>query len=343
MADFDFDELDRAVAGALNTTPSSAQPASPVSTPDGAPVTPTSEPVSPQPSTPAPATRRTSGRFMDMVHPASDMRTSRPETTPTTESVPSATPLDPAPVADPFTSSFEDLPRKADENSKPLESPFLPDAKVEKRPLGGVGIFPPETPAQADPTPTPVPTPAPFIPTEPGELPVDTSDPHVMPDPIDFALQNQPEEVKEESSQAAVSEEKAPSPDTSTAPELSEKPFVDAEPAQLEEQLASIEAESIELPSEVDTTHPRPEAPAAADSSESAPSGPTSITQQYKEQPSSTVESGAIFDTEAYHQPLVHHAAKKKSSVWIILGILALVLVGAGAGVAFYLYILPTL
>lgn len=335
MADFDFDELDRAVAGALGTSPTPASPSEP---PRTEPVTPA--PASTQtPPTPAPAARRSAGRFMDMVHPTSDMRSSRPEAASQPEPMPQATS---SPSSDPFTSSFEDLPSTPEEVSKPLESPFLPDAKVEKRPLGGVGIFPPEPSSQAPTNESP----APFVPTEPGELPVDDSDVHTMPDPIDFALQNQPAEEPKPAEisqpEQALKEEQVVS-EPETTPELDEAPFVDAEPAQLEEQLASIEAETVEIPSEVDTTHPRPETPTEQAPAEPTPTGPTSISQQYQEQPSSAAESGAIFDTEAYHQPLMHHAPKKKSGVMVIVWILVLILIGAGAGVAFYLYILPTL
>ena len=72
------------------------------------------------------------------------------------------------------------------------------------------------------------------------------------------------------------------------------------------------------------------------------PTGPTSITQQYKEQPSSNQQSGAIFDTESYHQPVIK-PAHKKSSWLIIVWILLLVLLGAAAGWAVYTFVLPML
>jgi hypothetical protein len=72
------------------------------------------------------------------------------------------------------------------------------------------------------------------------------------------------------------------------------------------------------------------------------PAGPASITQQYTEQPSANQQSGSIYDTENYHQPLAHNA-KKRSGAWVILWIFLLVILGAGAGVAFYFYVLPML
>lgn len=73
-------------------------------------------PVAPRPS---------GGRFMDVVHPSSDMKTSLPQQAPTpvvTSSVPTERVEPPAPTVTPDIE---------------LTSPFLADAKVEKRPLGG--------------------------------------------------------------------------------------------------------------------------------------------------------------------------------------------------------------
>lgn len=327
MSDFDFDELDRAVNGALSTSPT-PEPSSPQGEPT--PQEP-QEPGTSRPS-PAPATRRSSGRFMDMVHPTSDMRSSRPETATTPEPKLEETSSEAS-----GSMSFESTPINEQSIdgavSQPLESPFLPDAKVEKRPLGGVGVFPPSTPETA--------------PFEARSSESESSaDPHLMPDPIDFAQQNQqqPEQPIDPVESPLEEKPQEPADLTESTVEEEKSPLSDdiTPEAQLETRLADIESETpeaIDLPTEVDTTHPQPEMPVESE----VPTGPTSISPQYKEQPSSTQESGAIFDTEAYHQPLMHHATKKKSGAWVILWILILVILGAGAGVAFYLYILPTL
>lgn len=73
------------------------------------------------------------------------------------------------------------------------------------------------------------------------------------------------------------------------------------------------------------------------------PVGPTSITQQYKEQPSTGEQStGAIYNTDAYHKPLVKPAKSKSSWMWVVW-ILILIIVGVGAGVAVYKYAIPLL
>lgn len=153
MTDFDFDELDKAVNGAL-TAPADSDSG------DSNNVIVSRETVPQRPA--APAVRRSAGRFMDMVHPASDMRSNRSSVAPRPTETPAPAPNEtvspvtppsistPEPVPAPPVSSMEfeeiadtsardtqlseiELP----EQQKPLESPFLPDAKVEKRPLGG--------------------------------------------------------------------------------------------------------------------------------------------------------------------------------------------------------------
>lgn len=99
----------------------------------------------------SPAVKRPStGRFLDMVHPSADMRGSSQSSV----SVPSRS----TPVA-----SHLPKPSKPPVPSSPAalsQSPFLPDAKVEKRPLGGE---PPTGDAEPDEDPVspPVDTPEP--------------------------------------------------------------------------------------------------------------------------------------------------------------------------------------
>lgn len=289
MSDIDFDELDRAVNGALGGKPvqreqsPTPQPESPSPSPvvertriDSAPT----PPVLDRPSLSAPAARRASGRFMDIMHPSSDMRTptsqapviNKPEPTHFTEVV--------KPIENLDTPAW----------NEPLESPFLADAKVEKRPLGGTPV---EAPAKT------------FdfkgLLDEPEEELIEAPEPQerieapALPDPIDFAQESKPiEEAENIPAELLAVEKEAPT-----------EPFVATRPVE-------------------------------------EPTGPTSITQQYKEQPSSTQQSGAIFDTESYHQPVIKPTHKKPSWL-IIVWILLLVLLGAAAGWAVYTFVLPML
>lgn len=63
-----------------------------------------------------------------------------------------------------------------------------------------------------------------------------------------------------------------------------------------------------------------------------------SISQQYKEEPSSdNGETGAIYDTATYHKAL-EHPAKKKSGWSVVLWILGLILLGGIGGVAYFYF-----
>lgn len=276
MQDFDFDEIDRAVSSTLDPKPKTED--KPVDNSTSIDVT-RSQPSS---ASSTPAMRRSSGRFMDVVHPSSDMRSSgaSERSTPRPPEPREETPA-PAPETkhtdwpDPldFHGFKEDTPteepaveeKKQDDTPAPLESPFLTDAKVEKRPLGAFSTE--ETPL------------------------LEASDEELLPAET---------ETHDEPAQPEIIAAPEPEPEPESEPE--------PEPAPVEE-----------------------------------PIGPTSITQQYKEQPSTTDQpSGAIYDTEAYHQPLAH-PEKKRSGALIIVWIVALIVVGAGVGAGVYFFVLPML
>ena len=285
MQDIDFDELDRAVSSATGA---------PVETP-----APSDDSVTVKNSAPAasstPAARRSSGRFMDVVHPSSDMRPATPERStprppeprveePTERSTDWPDPLDfHGFTGDELDDKKDEEPKEAVEPSKaeetepatPLESPFLSGAKVEKRPLGAFSFDAPEKPAEPE---KPAADETEKAPEEPKLL-----------EPSDEELLEEKTEPKEE------------------------------EP---------VESEPVSEPAPA----PEPE----------EPTGPTSITQQYKETPTKEEESGPIYAAEATTLALTH-APKKRSSALIIVWIFALILVGVGAGVAIYFFVLPSL
>ena len=310
MQDIDFDELDRAV----NSVTQPDAPAVSTPAPDST-VPVVTKPVRPTLSSPTiPAARRSGGRFMDVVHPSSDMRSSSPITVPVQRPMPRFEP--PVETVKPVSSNDwpdpldfhgfktdEPQVEKPDELKvpevikqpveekeddfivTPLESPFLTDAKVDKRPLGA------------------------FSSTE------TTPAPELSDAAKDFA--------------ASIAEPETP------LLEESDEELLTVETETREEPIAAPQpmAEPISNPEPIS-------APVVA---EEEPVGPTSITQQYKEQPSTTDQpSGAIFDTEAYHQPLAH-TVSKKSSALVIVWIAALILVGGGAGAAVYFFVLPLL
>ncbi len=311
MKDFDFDELDRAVSSALSGNskgPSSASvsPAQSRSTAPSSTVTtaPTGETVltlegvapepflgvAPEPKAETPVARRPTGRFMDIVHTSSDMR---PTAGPVARPV-SPTPMAPVqPVAEGSTTENEVLAAvpeaPVEEGAAPLESPFLPDAKVEKRPLGGPALLSqPDEPRLEAPDELQL--------AAPEEPPVEEV---ALADPLDF--------YKSSVEQAAEPE----APVTEQLPAASESP-----------------ADFIDIDATVE--------------SEEAYTGPTSITQQYQEKEEVPAESGAIYDTETYHQPIAA-ATKKKSGLRGIVWVLVLAGVGAALGAGFYFFVLPLL
>lgn len=137
MSEFDFEELDRAVTSALGRSTNDTVPAR-SSDPSAASDPVQRGQVAPRMSVPA---RRANGRFMDVVHPSSDMRT--PDNTPTSSQASSARPSimpepnfvapepEPAPAPQAVATEAPQVPE-----TPPLESPFI-QTDVEKRPLGG--------------------------------------------------------------------------------------------------------------------------------------------------------------------------------------------------------------
>jgi hypothetical protein len=380
MKDLDFDELDKAVTSLMGSVPtvdetvkpdddvktliltpskplvadgfgmtpslpitSSADtslvptPSNPVPVAQAAP-TPAPAPMSAAPQV-SPAARR-AGRFMDVVHPSSDMTKSTinvsrhsgtieplsnniiPSETPVEVETPTAVvsgtpqpaelqnniadmsshvasdwpdPLDmphatPVPQEESSSaqSTFGDKqePAPADDvqtSIEPLNSPFLPDAKVEKRPLGGAPTGVTELDAAVVDAPAPA------------------SDPQTTPPEVILPEELQGDLMAIESRQAST--------------------VIGTEPPRAP------------APSPVVAPRPSVQAPGRS-------TGPTSIQQQYKsEQSTGDQTNGSIYDTDSYHKPL-QHPVKKKSSVALIIWIVVLLIIGAGGGAAAYFYLL---
>ena len=275
--------------------------------------------------------RASSGRFMDIVHPSSDMRSSGTSKSKFRPPVSHGHTNDNGHADDHgyshghgyghggnkaeavSTSNAHSAVKNAtaksslDEFAKPLESPFLPDAKVEKRPLGGAG----------------------------GPLPVSSPASASAPASALATLEFESAPVSVSSVETSKSVSKQPfTTDLPKEPLLDEpdEPRLEA-PDELRLDDGDDSANSAN--SNANTTT------ANAAGGTSSYNGATSIHQQYKEQPSATsAQPGALYDTEAYHQPL-QHAEKKHSGFWVIFWILLLVLVGAGIGAAAYFFVIP--
>jgi hypothetical protein len=218
---------------------------------------------------------------MDVVHPSSDMRSSLD--VPQRPLSPSMTPVQavaPQPVASLSTESkpvastnnWAGLPNYQPPAAAP-ESPFLPDTKVEKRPLGA---FSNETPAIEE------------------EL--------LLPE----------------------------KPEPATTNELDSVPDKPSIPAELDKAVLGVEPGS--------STHKNDAEMSSNPLSYSSANG--SISQQYAEKPViDKPVTSSIYDNGVYNAA-TSKPAKKKSSWLIVIWIIILLIVGVGAGLAFY-YFMP--
>jgi hypothetical protein len=196
------------------------------------------------------------------------------------------------------------------EDPQSLTSPFIADAKVEKRPLGGA------------PTDSPVDEPdhAPVL----GVLAIDSISTELdssdqLPPTPDVVEAHLPPELQ--SDLMAIETDGG-----TTAPAVKVREEVETVP---------VSAPVVEVQKTPDVAAPIAETkPVAVEGA--AVSGPTSIPQQYHEEPSTSDESnGSIYDTDSYHQPLAHPAKTKSGWLWIIW-ILLLLIAGGGGAVALY-------
>lgn len=186
------------------------------------------------------------------------------------------------------------------EQVESAQTPFVPDAKVDKRPLGAFA-----TPEETAPTEIEAPT-ASTVPSE--EAPEFNSDVNSVESA--GLSHDESEEVAALGDAGAVA-----------APESDEvMPVVDTPPAGSEETPAAPVAEQpVSVP------------PAAGQSA--------SIPQQYKtaETPQTEESTHPLFDSEEYHQPLLPDGKKKsKKVVLIVILLIVLLLIGGGLGYIAY-------
>lgn len=348
MKDLDFDELDKAVnslmANGGKDSDVSQAPTIPPTSSDSVPVSVTSSPTkAPSPAVPsrsAPLAARRGGRFMDVVHPSAKKEATPPVSrqaptiqpttpdslSPGTKQTELETPeptLPPAQQVKPQTNDWPDplelmagdpdknteldnaesaaipaditpkvMPESLPSDELPLSSPFLPDTKVEKRPLGGAA------PEMSD---------ALMTEDENAQLP---------------ALPRDVEPVLPEELHGDIASIEADNSTTDPSRHATQQPAAE------------------EVPTKKEDFHPKLSEPlksVVTVAETTVPSGPTSISQQYKEEPSSGDQhSGAIYDTDSYHQPLSHPMKKKSGWSWVFW-ILLILLIGAGSGAALYL------
>ena len=219
--------------------------------------------------------------------------------------------VEPAPVIESTEMSEPELITEP----APLTTPFLPDTKVEKRPLGsntnltdGTDGSSASAGVKAEDTPVAVDLPAELS----GDvLAVESND---LTRHIEAELKGQQENS---TPGQEVTTDKAVNPDAPLA-------VTQRAPTEI-------------VPATVEVAPPQAEASEPVQDEMS--SARASIMQQYTEQPSTGDQSsGSIYDTATYHQAIQPDATAKKHSPvkWVILIIILLVIGAAGGAAAFY-------
>lgn len=405
MAESEFDELDKAVASVLGTPTTTT--VSDDSSPETAPSDSSPEPSSPSSvskneiirhhadQTHAPLTQvsqrpaRPTGRFMDVVHPSSDMRpqqrvaprfslspelekelassstpeakpaseasslgeTSQPQKAALSDSYTLPDPLDfhhfndqedekkdttpfipsvPTPKDSTPSEPVKEEPEEAsvpfiETSPEPLTSPFLTDAKVEKRPLGAFST------TSSDEKPE-VPTPPSSTPVEPRTTqPEDLVSEEGLPAELHSDLLS----IEAAESVPVTPKSSVTEQPLSSTPAVTTPTSVSSTPIEKKADVSLVASSSRE--------RTLPKAPESASSSAPEVTPVPSIVQQYKEKPSSnTKPTVAIYDTEILHKPLVH-TTPKKSGWMIVVWIVTLILVGIAIGAGIYYVVLPAM
>lgn len=181
-------------------------------------------------------------------------------------------------------------------DSQPQTSPFIEGAKVEKRPLGGLA------------------------PINVRDEPVETSE---AEDPsLGRSDVGRDEPLPEELNQDLMSIEALETPT-----DLEEDVASVAETSAPEETPTPVKVEPAKVINDI-----QPEKAPVKTSESDSYSGPTSIAQQYKLEPREEKddETGDIFDTKTYHQPIKDEEAKSSPLPWIIGLVIITVLIVAG-------------
>ncbi len=373
MKDIDFDELDRAVGsvlGAQNSAPAEESSEVAVSEPATSP-TITEEETTQKTF----VQKRATGRFMDVVHPSSDMKLQNkpsvsrqgvsvePVSPQATEEAPEA-PVESAPIEEPaydipdpltFQAAPQEEPEEveasaaapaiapvtpvetdmpsmeADETDsqdaldqaaselaeldsvlpdatepKPLDTPFVSAADVEKRPLGAFSATETDASLLSDEARSHLEAADANEPAA-AEPPVDEE----MKRAMDAALAGHDKDEAPTDALASDTHESAEAADPEAEAQTS--PEADVMPEELHEDVVAVESQEVEPASVI---------------------GTGSIPQQYTEKATAQSEEIApVFDTTPIQQTAPKH------SVWpTVLLILVFILLGAGIGFAVYYF-----
>lgn len=357
MGELDFDELDRAV-NSLMQNGQTATASTDDTNSDAAQSDQTTAVPSVQPSTSAPLAVKRRGRFMDVVHPSSDMTTNLAPKQPVRQVV----------NITPDNNNIQPEPLELENNLSDGRSVTYSESEPDSSSMGeAMPMSTVDQPSQPETHENVWPDPIDFASTvntasepSPAEPGASTDNQSVTDEPADEKLPETSSDIPANDTdepgavKPTISQEDLPSspflPDT----KVEKRPLGSPAPAELPIELPS-EASASESPT-VGENEPLPEeyssgveaveaaekpTPSIDSESEHEPSTAskvTSIPQQYVEKSSTNQEpSGAIYDTDSYHQALAH-PAKKHSGWWTVLWIVLMLAVGAAAAVVYFLY-----
>lgn len=362
VKDLDFDELDKAVsslmAGVKKSESDPAAQSTPVTPPaDESPsetVTVSSGPATPAPR-PSLAAKRTSGRFMDVMHPSARKKPEAPR--PASRQGVAVEPLNPSVAPEPITTPAPE-PEKPELKDEPAPTSSHAGTSDWPDPLD----FAPSTSKSQEPVETPEPVSVVTLPTEKEEPKEKPAAPQEKPEDVPPLTSPFLPDTKVEKRPLGANAAAAPSSSVITANDdlvvvdeedqlpAMPKDVASVLPEELHGDVMAIESDTTTQKTAEKSDAVEPVTPAAP---ESAPSvdkasevkhteepkivGPTSIAQQYREEPSSgDQKNGAIYDTDDYHQP-VAHPAKKKSGWMLVVWILLILIVGVAVGATLYM------
>lgn len=342
MKDIDFDELDRAVSSALGNKSEPVLVGTPVelsapTVPDVAETVPTVVTSTIMRGQVSPAVRR-GGRFMDVVHPSSDMKASAPTAlrVPKRTFEPISDDLKSAPV--PATT-----PAPVEPKSTPDESfPTLDTLSDESSPRMDVGAKESEASILTHTWPDPLDM-KPLEKTADQEVTEleDTQEPSAEPEMVPSSLPAEDSTQTPFLTDAKVDkrplgafaeyEPGAEKLDTVTTLEGS----TSVESPELAADLVAIESNG--MPNIEEEPDAKPIATPSVDASGATP--PASIAQQYNAvEKSSNTDVHSVFDTSTYHQPLLPQKTHHKNKLWLwVLIIIGLLVVGAGLGALLFM------
>ena len=333
-------------------------------------VTPMSAPeAKPAPAQSSPLAVKRRGQFMDMVHPSSDMTSaSRPvkrdgvsimppsetvSTSPSTESVKKPSSVTNTPVNNkpaPILSSIR-TPSSTTVVSTPMSTPApaMPSAEKSSQPIASSAIQPPVQPNPTAPIASSYSSPGAVEPSDnkndqseevasveseiPAEI-VDEASSISSPQPLptapflsDARVEKRPLGANSESAakppQNVAEEEDAP---------VSEPVSL---PAELQGDVVAVEAS---VPLDIDKAGSLSEVGSQSSDADLVVDAGVDLTAQSIEQTDVDDQvNGSIYDTANYHQPIDGKKPEKKSSPlkWLAW-LLVLLIVGVGAGVAYF-------